>query len=86
MSEVSHGDIQRDLGRMEGKSDAMGARLDRLEKIIEDGFAEVRREIGELKAAESQRKGALATLAVVDRKSTRLNSSHIQKSRMPSSA
>ena len=28
----------------------------------------------------------LATLAVADRKSTRLNSSHIQKSRMPSSA
>ena len=29
---------------------------------------------------------ALATYALLDRKSTRLNSSHIQKSRMPSSA
>ena len=30
--------------------------------------------------------GLLAVLVTVDRKSTRLNSSHIQKSRMPSSA
>ena len=30
--------------------------------------------------------GALVATALVDRKSTRLNSSHIQKSRMPSSA
>ena len=30
--------------------------------------------------------GAVAFLVVLDRKSTRLNSSHIQKSRMPSSA
>jgi|GEM_PF-1219092 len=63
MNQPTHGDIQRDLGRMEGKSDAMGARLDRLEKIIEDGFAEVRSDIAELKAAENQRRGALAILA-----------------------
>ena len=30
--------------------------------------------------------GAFGTIAQLDRKSTRLNSSHIQKSRMPSSA
>ena len=30
--------------------------------------------------------GVLVLLGVLDRKSTRLNSSHIQKSRMPSSA
>ena len=65
MTMPNHSDIQRDLGRMEGKSDEMGARLDRLEKIIEDGFAEVRREISELKADKSERKGALAVLATV---------------------
>ena len=31
-------------------------------------------------------KGAIVNIASIDRKSTRLNSSHIQKSRMPSSA
>lgn len=58
-------DLHRDFGRMEGKQDAMGERLDRLEKIIEDGFAEVRREIADLKADKSERKGALAMLAGV---------------------
>ena len=35
---------------------------------------------------EDEQKSAQVDDAVVDRKSTRLNSSHIQKSRMPSSA
>jgi len=65
MIQPTHGDIQRDLGRMEGKSDAMVGRLDRLEKIIEDGFRELREDIAELKTAESQRKGVLATLVTV---------------------
>jgi hypothetical protein len=65
MNPPTHGDIQRDLGRMEGKSDAMGARLDRLEKIIEDGFRELREDIADLKQAESQRKGALAVIVAV---------------------
>jgi hypothetical protein len=65
MNTPTHGDIQRDLGRMEGKSDAMGARLDRLEKIIEDGFRELREDIADLKQAESQRKGALAVIVSV---------------------
>lgn len=65
MTTPTHNELQRDMGRMEGKQDAMGARLDRLEKIIEDGFAEVRREIAELKADKSERKGALAVLAIV---------------------
>lgn len=65
MSDPTHGDIQRDLGRMEGKADAMGARLDRLEKIIEDGFSEVRREIAELKSDKAERKGMFVALAAI---------------------
>lgn len=65
MTGPNHTDIQRDMGRMEGKQDAMGARLDRLEKIIEDGFAEVRREIAELKAEKAERKGALGMLGIM---------------------
>jgi hypothetical protein len=42
---------------MEGKQDAMGARLDRLEKIIEDGFAELRKDISDLKSDKSERVG-----------------------------
>ena len=39
-----------------------------------------------LGAAAAERAAALRSLEAPDRKSTRLNSSHIQKSRMPSSA
>ena len=49
-----------------------------------------RRRTGEMATAQLQRLSegldAAATGAEIDRKSTRLNSSHIQKSRMPSSA
>ena len=57
------------------------------EIIGEDGLASdrLRRRIGLVRAAE--REWAQANEAYrADRKSTRLNSSHIQKSRMPSSA
>ena len=56
----THDDIQRDIGRLEGKQDAMGQRLDRLEQMISEGFTEIRREIGELKTAENRRSGAFA--------------------------
>lgn len=62
---ASHDDLQRSLGRVEGSQSAMGDRLDRLEKIIEDGFAELRREIAELKADKSERKGAWKVVAFV---------------------
>lgn len=58
MKAPTHMDIQRDMGRMEGKQDAMGERLDRLEQIVEDGFKAIRRDIAELKQAEDKRKGA----------------------------
>lgn len=60
MTQPTHGEIQRDMGRMEGKQDAMGARLDRLEKMIEEGFSELRNDIADLKSAESKRSGAFA--------------------------
>ena len=65
MNPPNHSDLNRALGRMEGNQDAMGARLDRLEQIIEAGFAELRKEIAELKATENQRKGVIATLMVL---------------------
>ena len=46
-------------------------------------------EVGEIVVATVTRivdQGAYVSLDELDRKSTRLNSSHIQKSRMPSSA
>ena len=60
---TTHDDMHRDMGRMEGKQDAMGARLDRLEKIIEDGFDELRKDIQELKLREGER-SALERAAV----------------------
>ena len=58
MNQPTHGDIQRDLGRMEGKTDAMGARLDRLEKAVADGFDRIDARLAKIEAAESQRSGA----------------------------
>ena len=42
--------------------------------------------LGRAVAYLTRRRGERASIVIGDRKSTRLNSSHIQKSRMPSSA
>lgn len=72
MSDPTHGDIQRDMGRMEGKQDAMGARLDRLEKIIEagfekvdEGFEKISERLTVLEADKAERKGMLVALAAI---------------------
>ena len=62
MTVPTHLDLQRDLGRMEATADAMGARLDRIERLIEEGFKELREEIGTLKARDAER-GALEKAA-----------------------
>lgn len=61
----NHSELQRDIGRMEGKQDAMGARLDRLEKIIEDGFDRINQRLAGLEASENKRKGAVSFLTVI---------------------
>ena len=58
--------------------------MDTLTRAVErDGLADPRREA---RTALSMMNGIRVRLAQGDRKSTRLNSSHIEESRMPSSA
>lgn len=64
MPTPTHADLHRDFGRMEGKQDEMGARLDRLEKLIEAGFEKMDERLARLEAKENQRKGAIAALMV----------------------
>lgn len=65
MIQPTHGEIQRDLGRMEGKADAMGARLDRLEKIVTDGFDKIDERLARIEKTESERKGAWKVIVTV---------------------
>ncbi len=55
---TSHDDLHRDLGRMEGKADAMGERLDKLEKMVSDGFKKLDERLARIEERESERKGA----------------------------
>lgn len=55
---TSHDDLHRDLGRMEGKADAMGERLDKLEKMVSDGFQKLDERLARIESRESERKGA----------------------------
>lgn len=41
MTQPSHSDLQRDVGRLEGRFAAMEKRLDHLEKAVNDGFDKV---------------------------------------------
>ena len=75
--------VQRQIDRL----------LDQAEQALEQGSLDIAREKAQLVLGmDAENADALAYLAAVeraigiDRKSTRLNSSHIQKSRMPSSA
>ncbi len=62
---VSNGDLHRDLGRMEGKNDAMGERMDRLERTVVEAFEKIDVRLARIEAAESQRKGAMGILGIV---------------------
>lgn len=59
---TTHDDLNRDLGRMEGKQDAMGARLDRLETLVTDGFKAIQERLDKIDQRESERKGAWKTI------------------------
>jgi len=58
MTMTTHTDLSRDMGRVEGKQDAMGARLDKIEDLLE----RIDSRLARLEAAENKRKGAVAML------------------------
>ena len=47
MTTPTHGDLQRDLGRVEGSLAAMESRMDKLESIVTEGFADIKKELAE---------------------------------------
>lgn len=53
--DLTHNDLHRDMGALEAGQHAMEKRLDRLEQLIEQGFAELRRDISDLKLRDGQR-------------------------------
>ena len=72
---IDHNDLQRSLGRIEGKQSAMEERVGRFERLVSEGFEKVEgaleridKRLGEIEARESERKGSfkiIATLAGV---------------------
>ncbi len=61
----SNDDLQRSLGRVEGNQSAMESRMDRLEKMMNEGFERVMTKLDdidvrtkEIENTEHQRKGA----------------------------
>jgi len=72
MTQPSHSDLQRDVGRLEGRFAAMEKRLDHLEKAVNDGFDKVAsgidkidKRLAAIEAKEAERKGAWKVIALV---------------------
>lgn len=68
----THDDLERSLGRVEGHQSQMESRMDHFDKLVSEGFKELgdgihelRKEIGDLKAKESERKGVWRIIALI---------------------
>lgn len=72
MTQPSHSDLQRDVGRLEGRFAAMEKRLDHLEKAVNDGFDKVAggiekidKRLAAIEAKELERKGAWKVVSAI---------------------
>ena len=72
MTQPNHDDLQRSLGRIEGKQSAMEERVGRFERLVSEGFEKVEgaleridKRLGEIEARESERKGTWRILATL---------------------
>lgn len=65
MSDPSHVDIYRSIGALEQGMRETERRLDQLEKAVTDGFKEIKTGLEEIKARESERRGAWKTIVAV---------------------
>ena len=72
MTQPSHSDLQRDVGRLEGRFAAMEKRLDHLEKAVNDGFDKVAggiekidKRLAAIEAKEAERKGAWKVVSAI---------------------
>ncbi len=69
---VSHDDLNRSLGKMEGLQSAMEKRLDHLERTVSDGFDNINKgldkidkRLAAIESKEAERKGAWKIIALV---------------------
>lgn len=62
---VSHDDLQRSLGRVEGNQRAMEQRMDRFEKLISEGFSRLEKRLADIESRESERKGMMIVIAAI---------------------
>jgi septal ring factor EnvC (AmiA/AmiB activator) len=60
MTPPNHTDLYQGLGRLEGATQSMGARLDKIEDVLE----RIDQRLANLEGKENQRRGALAMLMV----------------------
>lgn len=61
MADLTHNDLHRDLGRMEGRLDAMEDRLSKIETLAE----RIDERLARIEARESERRGIWWTLVTV---------------------
>lgn len=69
---VIHDDLSRSLGRVEGNQDGFRERMDRFERLVEDGFEKVEgtldkidKRLATIELRESERKGAWRVIVFV---------------------
>jgi hypothetical protein len=69
---VSHEDLQRSLGRVEGNQDGFRERMDRFERMLDEGFEKVGKALDKIdhrltkiEDKEQERKGAWRVIVAV---------------------
>lgn len=69
---ISHEDLQRSLGRVEGNQDGFRERMDRFERTLDEGFEKVGKALEKIdqrlthiEGRESERKGAWRVIVTV---------------------
>jgi hypothetical protein len=72
MTTISHADLSRAIGQMEGAQKAMEKRMDHLEKAMADGFdkmgnglEKIDQRLAKIEQAEGERKGAWKVVALL---------------------
>jgi hypothetical protein len=65
MSDENIQRLDRDIGRLEGKVEAMSSRMGNIEVAVRDGFASVEKQLGELKENRAAIKGGWWALTAI---------------------
>ncbi len=61
MTQSTHNDLQRSIGRVEGNQSAMETRMDRFEELVKDGFKDISAKLTSIDKLTNDRFDALDT-------------------------